>query len=245
MTSRIALGWILGAAGVLAAAAGCGRQAVVAPAAADLALERPLDAPEGQPKEDAPGGEFAFPGDAGGALLAKLLPPSDKAGGPGERARQPVPRPASRAFEATARPLPSFRAAAVVPPLPAKVKGVALLPRLVSEETLEAPRERLALPAEIVLPAMERVRVPSPDANEPVSLPILARPVTDRVSLEDPTADASTAAALAATLPRRIIPAPFLRLSLPEPFEYRRPLTLAIPAESTEPLTSTPQTPKP
>jgi hypothetical protein len=78
-----------------------------------------------------------------------------------------------------------------------------------------------------------------------VALPILARPVSDRASLEDPTGDASTAAALAATLPRRVIPAPFLRLSLPEPFEFRRPLTLAVPAEATDPRTSTPQTPKP
>jgi hypothetical protein len=244
MRIRIAWWWAVGTAGVLSALAGCGRQAVVAPPAG-LAADRASEPQEAQPKGEEPGGTFAFPPDAGGALLAKLLPPSETAGGPGERKAQPVYRPAQRAFKVPLGQPPPFRAAAVVSPLPAKTKRAALLPRLVSEETLDVPRERVALPTEVVLPAMERLRVPSPDANEPVALPILARPVSDRASLEDPTGDASAAAALAATLPRRVIPTPFLRLTLPEPFAFRRPLTLPTPPETTDPRTSTPQTPKP
>jgi hypothetical protein len=243
MRGRIAV-WsgVLGVTGVWLAVSGCGRQAVVAPVT-DLVSDRNPDAPGPRPKDEEPAGGFAFPRDAGGSLLAKVLPPADRTVGPGDRTTQPVPRPAPP-NKATFEPLPPARAQNVAPPLPAKAR-VAPLPRLVSEETLEVPRERVALPAEASLPAAERVRVPSPDINEPVALPVLAQPVPDRVSLEDPTGDASTAAALAATLPQRVIPAPFLRLALPEPFEYRRPLTLATPAEMGEPRTGTPQTPKP
>jgi hypothetical protein len=133
----------------------------------------------------------------------------------------------------------------VVLPPPPKDKAAVLRPRLVSEEELAVPRERLALPADTTLPALDRAREPSPDVNVPVALPILAQPVPDRASLDDPTGDGSTAAALAATLPQRVIPAPFLRLTLPDPFEFRRPLTLAAPVETADPRTSTPQTPRP
>jgi hypothetical protein len=244
MRGRVA-GWsgVLGVAGVWLAVSGCGRQAVVAPVA-DLVADRNPDAPGPRPKDEEPAGGFAFPRDAGGALLARLLPPADRTVGPGDRTTQPVPRPAP-SNKTTFDPLPPARAQNVAPPLPAKAKAAPLLPRMVSEETLDAPRERVALPAELSLPATERVRIPSPNINEPVALPVLAQPVPDRASLEDPTGDASTAAALAATLPQRVIPAPFLRLALPEPFEFRRPLTLATPAETADPRTCTPQTPKP
>ncbi len=245
MRGRVAV-WsgVLGVAGVWLAVSGCGRQAVVAPVA-DVMPDRNPDAPGAQPKDEGPAGSFAFPRDAGGALLARVLPPADTPGGPGDRATHPVPRPAPAGIKATIDPLPPARAQNAAPSLPAKARVAPLLPRLVSEETLDVPRERVALPAETTLPATERVRVPSPDVNEPVALPVLAQAVPDRASLEDPTGEASTAAVLAATLPQRVIPAPFLRLALPEPFEFRLPLTLATPAEMTDPRTCTPQTPKP
>ncbi len=243
MTSRVAM-WsgVLGA-GMLLVASGCGRQAVVAPAAVEIVADRNPDAPGARPQDEESGGSFAFPRDAAGTLLAKLLPP-DTSAGSGDRTTQPAPRRATPRFEAPSDALPPARAA-VVPPLAVKGKGAPLLPRLVSEEALDVPRERVALPAETSLPATERVREPSRDVNAPVALPVLAQPVPDRASLEDPTGDVSTAAALAATLPQRVIPAPFLRLSLPEPFEFRRPLMVAAPAETADPRTSTPQTPKP
>jgi hypothetical protein len=120
----------------------------------------------------------------------------------------------------------------------------ALVPRLVSEETLDAPRESVALPEVRPLPAGERLHVASVDVNELPPLPILASPVLDRASLDDATVEASTAAALSAPLPPRAGPAPFVRLAIPDPYENRRPLTGALPGETTEPVTATPQTPK-
>jgi hypothetical protein len=249
MTSRSAVRWgTLGFAGLVLALAGCSRPAVVAvpEGVADVTPDRnPAPAGRGNgDKEEEPGGLFPFPRDVGGALLAKVLPPAP-AGASEERATRPRPRPAPRSLEVRSDPLPPPNAAGVVPALPAQGKKPALLPRLVSEEALVGASERVALPEETVLPAWDRPRVPSPDVNEPLALPILAQAVPDREPLEDPTGDASTAAALAAPLPPRVIPAPFLRLSIPDPYELRRPLTLLAPPEAADPHTSTPQTPKP
>jgi hypothetical protein len=205
--------------------------------------------PDGQGRRDADkeegrGGVFAFPRDSGGALLAKLLPP-DTAGAAGDRTTRPVPRPAPRSLEVKSEPLVPLRAAGLVPTLPPPVKKQTLLPRLVTAEGLTEASERVMLPEETLLPAVDRARVPSPDVNEPLALPILAQSVPDRAPLEDPTGDASTAAALTAALPQRVIPAPFLRLAIPEPFEFRRPLTLVVGGETADPHTSTPQTPRP
>jgi hypothetical protein len=156
-----------------------------------------------------------------------------------------VPRAANRSLEVTAAPVLPQRGTGMVPPLPPKGKGFSLLPRLVTEEAMDEARERVMLPEETSLPTVDRARVPSPNVHEPVALPILALPVPDRASLDDPTGDASTEAALAATLPQRVTPAPFLRLTVPDPYEFRRPLVLAGQPEAAVPHTSTPQTPKP
>jgi hypothetical protein len=132
-----------------------------------------------------------------------------------------------------------------VPALALTGRRKPLCPYLVSPEDLDQPQERVQLPEDRLLPATERARADSTDVNEPAPLPVLAQPAADRASLEDPTADASTAAALAASMPRRLMPAPFLRLAVPEPYENRRPLTLAPPAEPTDPITATPRPPGP
>ena len=74
-----------------------------------------------------------------------------------------------------------------------------------------------------------RFRLPSADVNQPVPLPVLARPAPDRAPLDDPTADASWTAAVAAAPPVRTAPVPFLRLNLPDPFELRDAIRLRHP----------------
>jgi hypothetical protein len=80
----------------------------------------------------------------------------------------------------------------------------------------------------------------SPDAALPPPLPLMARPVADRVSLDDGTGEVRTAAVLAAPLPRRTAPAPFVRTGVPQPFADRRPLTMKIPEEETSPVVEAP-----
>ena len=94
--------------------------------------------------------------------------------------------------------------------------------------------------------AGDRARLPSVDANQPPPLPILAdQPTPDRASLDDPTADACAEAALAAAMPQRTKPAPYVRITTPDPFDNRRPLILATPAEDDRPRTGTVHPPKP
>jgi hypothetical protein len=131
----------------------------------------------------------------------------------------------------------------VLPRLPAS-KGRPLRPRLTLEESLDDVAALVALPQSLSLPAGERVRAPSPDVNQPLPLPVLARPVSDRAPVEDVTGEASAAAALAATMPQRTTPAPFLKLSVPDPYEHRRPLGLPVPPEQTMPEAGSPTAPK-
>jgi hypothetical protein len=95
----------------------------------------------------------------------------------------------------------------------------------------------------VKLPASPKVAWPSPDINEPILLPILARPVVDRASLDDPSGDASQAAALASSVPERTNPAPFLRLNLPDPFEHRNAARLRTPLPESPLPIGTPRLP--
>jgi hypothetical protein len=94
-------------------------------------------------------------------------------------------------------------------------------------------------------PADGLIKVPSPDLNQPVPLPVLARPLPDRGPLGDPTPDISIAAALAGSVPQRTVPAPFLRLNLPDPFEHVQPVGPRGAAEEESlPPPVPPRTPK-
>jgi hypothetical protein len=121
-----------------------------------------------------------------------------------------------------------------MPRLPAG-KTPSLRPRPLPEELpLIGHKSDPLVPEVQLLHAGDRIRLPSVDVNKPIPLPILAQPVTNRAPLDDATADASLAAALAATPPGRASPAPFLKLNLPDPFENRlRPA--AVPTEDVAP----------
>jgi hypothetical protein len=71
--------------------------------------------------------------------------------------------------------------------------------------------------------------------NEPVALPKLTTRPVDATPAEDPTAADSAAAALSAAPPRRVTPAPYLRLTVPDPFEHRDVLRLPRPDTDHQP----------
>ncbi len=229
--------------GLLLALAGCSRSAVVvAPENASRADE-PAAARQVVPRQDGETEDvrFAFPEDAGGDLLAKVLPPKETEAPPLERAEPPRRSAASARWTSPALPLPTTPTA--MPRLPRPVKTTPLLPRLVIEETLGGLLETPLFPQPPSLPDTGRVRVPSANVNEPIPLPIQAQPVSDRASLDDPTAEASTAAAVAAPIPARTTKAPFLKLTLPDPYDHRRMDSVTTLAEQAEPALGTPRTP--
>jgi hypothetical protein len=229
--------------GLLLELAGCSRSAVVvAPEGTTRAeeLAPPVLAREQSDEADeaiAP----LFPDDAGGRLLAKMLPPREP-----DNIRLPhpgVPRSAGASIRMDPPDLPLPPSQAAMPRLPALARSSPLRPRLVLEESLGGWTETLVLPQQQSLPDAGRVRVPSEDVNQPIPLPVVTQPVPDRASLDDPTADESAAAALAAPLPMRTTPAPFLKLSLPDPYDHRR-ADVPTPAESREFPLGRPQMPR-
>ncbi|HTU94177.1 MAG TPA: hypothetical protein VMF69_29125 [Gemmataceae bacterium] len=229
--------------GLLLALLGCSRSAVV------VIPEEPSRADEPAVKKTVARGQaeepernsFTFPDDAGGVLLAKVLPPKATETVWPQRSEAPRRSSASAFMKPPALPLPPSHAAP--PRLPEEGRRTPLRPRLLLEETLDGLADTPVLPQELSLPAGVRVRVPAIDVNQPIPLPIQSRPVPERASLEDPTLATSTAAALAAPIPSRSSKAPFLNLTLPDPYHRRRG-EVPAPEESKEFPLGTPQTPR-
>lgn len=229
--------------GLLLALAGCGRSAVVvALPEGSMHADEPLRPVQTRGQTDeSDSATSIFPDDAGGRLLAKMLPPREPDG-------FRLPRPdVSRVVVASIRmnppDLPLLPSQAVMPRLPSPARSSPLRPRLVLEESLSGGPWTPVPPQQQSLPDEGRVRVPSEDVNQPLPLPILGQPVPDRAALDDPTSDASATAALAAPLPMRTNPAPFLKLTLPDPYDHRR-VKLPVQAEQNEPAIGTPKPPR-
>ncbi len=194
---------------------------------------KPVD-PENRPapkakEEKALTGGFVLPDDPGGKLLATLLPPHRLAPPVSTGfARGPRRLAGLRSLEEPTLPVPPNLSALPRPRLEPAARPVR--PRgLTTDLPLGWYRSGPETPQRPELPAAARVRLPSVDVNRPVELPILALAQPDRAPPTDPTFDASLAAAIAATVPPRTSPAPFLRLTLPDPFEHRQAVQLREP----------------
>jgi hypothetical protein len=176
-------------------------------------------------KEDPEG--FRFPDDRGGQILSKVLPPSEKGFPPAERDAPASRRHPPSGIDKLLIPLPP--APTDMPRLPAG-KPAVLRPRPLPEDLSLAGHLGHPTPPEIqTLHAGDRVRIPSVDVNLPIPVPILAQPASSRAPFDDVTADASRTAALATAPPARTTPAPFLKIDLPDPFEYRlKPVVLPL-----------------
>lgn len=186
---------------------------------------------------------FAFPPDKGGQLLGVLLTPGDRprliTAQSGRKAFPPL-----RSLElAEVPPSPSL---APVVPLPSPPPAALRPGHAVEESPLTGARGQPVPPQSQTLATGLLTRTPSPPSDQPVAVPVLARPVADRVTLDDPTRDASLEAALAAVPPSRPGPAPFLKPALTDPFENRETVKVRTPpAELTLPVTTVPRPPKP
>jgi hypothetical protein len=238
--------WLLGCLILTAGLLGCARPPLLVPEVV-VKADGPKPEPADQPAPPGPadqGEGFHFPDDQGGKLLQSLLPPTDKQrtvmGSSPQRSFPPL-----RSLEQPEVPL--LPSQVTVVPLPPPKPSPALKPGHTAEETpLTSARSQPSLPQTQSLSPGLLVRTPSVPVERPVSVPVLAVPVPDRASLDDPTRDASLEAALAASPPERPGPAPFLRLRTPDPFENREAVKVrTLPAENAIPLSSTPQLPRP
>ena len=175
--------------------------------------------------DEGDGDTFRFPKDKGGQLLSRLLAPPEKLP---QVKLQPRPRHSPKAVE---QPTP------LLPPLEALPGVLADRPRrkfppqplLTPQQPLDDLTASAPLPETVQFPVSDRVRLPSVDVDRPPGLAVMAQPLPDREALVDPTLAASRLAVLAAPLPARTTPAPFLRLTLPDPFEHRNAIRLRKP----------------
>jgi hypothetical protein len=231
---------------VVISLAGCSRSTTIVEHGSRTEESRPALVSRGQePSEEtqAEKASCAFPQDAGGILLAKLLAPAETEGIPTRETVQRRVKQQTGNLDLPPLPLP-MSPAAHLPMVPTKQPPISIQPRLVVEETLDSWPTPV-LPEMQLRPSGPRLKGASVESKEPAPLPILAQPVTERAPLDDATGEASTQAALAAPPPARTAKAPFLKLSVPDPFEFRKPVSAETNEEQPEPPLASPRLPKP
>jgi hypothetical protein len=228
----------------------CGKQAASVGSPQPVVAAEPSDGDkiESAPKKEAPasalaaGGSFKFTDDEAGKIFSKILVPTSPpplsplaSKGQSERilpAGIAEPRPAS---------LPS----SLVPvriPLPPRVDArPSPLPERVPVDFTGLQPDR---PEHIKLPVGGLTRLPTPDVKQPVTVPILGRPVPDRASLDDPTAEFTASSVFNKNLPLRTTTAPFVKTNLPDPFENSEAAKVKI-APKEDPATSLGNPPPP
>ena len=226
------------AAGSLLAASGCAPRPATAEAASEPVFVAPAPA---QPTNAPAQPTNEKPMDRGSKLASELLAPGAKENTQSEVATSPRRKPARDLQEPIVLPPPSV---SIPHPLLEK-RGKVARPVLLEEpaplfDQLALPR----LPEQPHFAVGPRLRIPSPDVNQPIPLPLLGQPAQDKASLDDPTLDASIAMALALSPPLRVNTVPFLRMVLPNPFENRDVIRLRKELEEdTTPVTATPRVP--
>jgi hypothetical protein len=223
--------------GLALTVSGCGQRLAVD------AAEKAVAAESAQPpaEEEAMPSKPVLSSDRGGALLMELLAPSSQT-----LLNLDSDRPRQRPLPPLSEPvLPLPASTAPVPHLPVEVSRKPLRPADIADALPFSDQSgRPPLPEKPLLPTTAPVLVPSPDVNQPVPLPILAKPISSSVPQDDPTAGASLSLALAISPPLRATPAAFIRFALPDPFEHRAAGRLRNPPEeNSTPVTAAPRPP--
>jgi hypothetical protein len=177
--------------------------------------------------------EFAYPPDLAGKQLPQVvapkvppLPQTEKFG------QTPLARtPSVKLLDPDPLTRTVFVPTPVSLPRPAGVKPTSPAERVPPDIGFGAD----AVPAKTVFAVGPGITAKVRDLNLPPDLPILGRPVPDRASLEDPTADTSNAAIVTNSKIPTLLPSAFQRMGLPDPFELADQVKPRVPP-NTEPL---------
>lgn len=213
-----------------------------------VTIEPHTEAADGQAavaKEEKVGGAV-YPDDRGGKLLGELLTPPRGAAGDPDKHATAKKLPGIAALERPDLRAPLSLADPGLPSANLTPKTSPIQPHSLPDDPplTRNPLDGLAVPRREELPAGPTVRIDSPDPDKPMAVPVLAVPVSDRASLDDPTRDYSTGLALAVILPERVEPTPFIKLTLPDPFEHIATVRLRTPpAEDGTPTSPSAKTP--
>jgi hypothetical protein len=84
-------------------------------------------------------------------------------------------------------------------------------------------------PAKPVLPVAAVVTERARDVNVPPPAPVLGRPASDRVSLDDPTSELGNAEVVAGAAKAALAPSGFLKVDVPDPFELAEQVKPKVP----------------
>jgi hypothetical protein len=168
------------------------------------------------------------PRDPVAGAIADLLRPSAPTPPLAVEQSAPVPPRLPRSLEHPEAPVPLHAGTPPRAVLPLPASGNRPRP-LRPEMPLARERTDQRLPQTVELPEGTLLKLPGPDLENPIPVPLLSQGQPDRIPLTDPTRDASMEAALSAPITARETPAPFERLNLPEPFAYRDTARLRTP----------------
>lgn len=213
-------------------------------------------APRPQPKPDTPTPapaeppatpktattEFAFPPDLAGRVLPRAVAPAAPAEPAVVRLGQtPCPRTPPAALLAPEPPLRvSYSPRPVLPKKSAGFRPVPPAERVPA--TLGVGAE--AVPQKPALPDAPGLNIPAPNVNTPPPLPMLARPLPDRASLDDPTTEHGNAVIANRSEVPELGTAWFLKVGLPDPFELAGQVAPKVPPAAEPALTPVPVNPQ-
>lgn len=202
--------------------------------------------PKADPKAPVEAGTaFAFPDDAGGKLLRGLLTPKAPVVAPDRVKVEPKPRVMPAYLEGGYIAVPDAANNPATLNLPA---GRAITPMSLPEKI--APDFAPAVPQlpDIAKPEVGALHKQEPrDPAKPADLPLLSRtPVPDRASLADPTTEFTAQSVVSVMLPLRTALAPFVKLTIPEPYEFAgQAVPKVLPPEDPNRVLTPPPAPKP
>lgn len=224
---------------LLVTQAGCGSKRSVT-------IEQHSEAAGQVAAKDEKSGGAVYPEDRGGRLLGELLTPPKSA--PAQVARDSGPKklPGVAALEHPDLRVPLSLADPGLPSANLTPKSAPVRPHSLPDEPplTRNTLEGIPAPRREELPAGPTVRIDGLDVDRPTAVPMLAVPVGDRASLDDPTRDYSTSLALNVVVPERTGPIPFIKLTLPDPFEHSATVRLRTPpAEEATPTSPGPKAP--
>lgn len=209
---------------------------VVVPAAESKPPPQPVPAPPAPVP-------FRYPDDAGGKAVAAALAPSVP---PETRPAEPAkPKPRTSGLDRGEVPLPRVSVAVPKAP-PPKAKPPKPTP---PPERVPADLGRAAAnePAGVRLTERPLVKADSPPSPTAADVPPLARQLSDRASLDDPTAEIAAARVVYTPLPVPFTPGWFVRFTIPDPFELAEQMKAKTGASGelgTKPVDVPPARPK-
>jgi hypothetical protein len=169
---------------------------------------------------------FEYPADLGGKAVAKAVAPDR----PALTADRAAPAPKLRVLPAKFRdPDATTKVSYALPPIPHAKPAVVRLVAPPERVPVDLGRGFDAIPSRPTFPVAAGITERAPDVKIPPAMPTLGRPLAERVGLDDPTSELANAGIVAPPVKVAVAQSPFLKVSLPDPFELGTQVKPTVP----------------